>query len=258
MGGLGPSVEEADLITYFANFGRVSATKVVVDANTGVRRGFGFVTMETQEAFRAIFASRHVIGGRVVNIRRLQTDSESIPRKIFVGGLNPALSEVQVECYFSRFGHVEDVTILRMPTSDGTLGRSRGFGFVLFAEDDSARRCLLSRTHMVTPNDRVDIRPAEARSRARRQQDQPVFRPEWLHYYPQYYNLYAHGPFAGQAAYAQAAYGQPPFGQTYVPGTYIQPSVPYAAVPYGPLPPYSQTAPYDQPTTHTSRAHPYQ
>ena len=257
MGGLGPSVQEADLISYFTNFGQVSATKVVVDANTGVRRGFGFVTMEKQEAFRAIFASRHVIGGRVVNIRRLQTDCESLPRKIFVGGLNPALSEVQVECYFSRFGPVEDVTILRMPTCDGTLGRSRGFGFVLFTEDDSARRCLLSRTHMVTPNDRVDIRPAEARSRARRQQEQPVFRPEWLHYYPQYYNPYAQGPYGGQAAYAQAAYAQLPFGQTYAPGTYMQPSVPYATLPYGPVPPYSQT-PYDQPTTHASRAHPYQ
>lgn len=48
-------------------------------------------------------------------------------REIFVGGLPPDADEQEVWTLFSRFGVVEQVTLIR----ETETGRSRGFGFVL-------------------------------------------------------------------------------------------------------------------------------
>jgi hypothetical protein len=49
-------------------------------------------------------------------------------RKIFVGGLSPATTEISLVKYFSNFGPVEDATVVR------EANKSRGFGFVQFRE----------------------------------------------------------------------------------------------------------------------------
>ncbi|KAH0471473.1 MAG: hypothetical protein KVP17_001963 [Porospora cf. gigantea B] len=104
----------------------------------------------------------------------MQNEHVNLARKIFVGGINPVLKESDLDEYFSRFGPIEKTTIMRDGSGvnvDGSPGgRSRGFGFVVYCDEESSKKCLLSRTHMVTPNDKVDIRPAESRSRMRQQQ----------------------------------------------------------------------------------------
>jgi RNA recognition motif-containing protein len=55
-------------------------------------------------------------------------------RKIFVGGLHPALKEPDMKAYFEQFGEVEQCVIMH----DKPTGKSRGFGFVIFSNDSSA------------------------------------------------------------------------------------------------------------------------
>lgn len=57
---------------------------------------------------------------------------------MFVGGLNWETTEESLKNYFSKFGEVVDCTVMR----DNVTGRSRGFGFLDFAEAKSVNLVL--------------------------------------------------------------------------------------------------------------------
>jgi len=59
--------------------------------------------------------------------------------KIFVGGLSWETSDQVLRDYFSTYGVVNDVVIMR----DRITGRSRGFGFVTFEDEQSADAAVL-------------------------------------------------------------------------------------------------------------------
>jgi len=55
--------------------------------------------------------------------------------RLFVGGLSWGTSDDSLRASFEEFGEVTDARVI----TDRETGRSRGFGFVTFAEADSAR-----------------------------------------------------------------------------------------------------------------------
>lgn len=55
--------------------------------------------------------------------------------KIYVGGLNYAVTDDNLKQMFDEFGDVTSTTIIK----DRETQRSRGFGFVEFANDDDAK-----------------------------------------------------------------------------------------------------------------------
>lgn len=57
---------------------------------------------------------------------------------IFVGNLNYRLQEEALEQLFSEYGEVESVKLI----TDRETGKARGFGFVVMADDDSARNAI--------------------------------------------------------------------------------------------------------------------
>lgn len=66
-------------------------------------------------------------------------------RKMFLGGLSPNSTEESVRAYYSQFGEVIDVIIMRDPTTK----RSRGFGFITFNDASMVDRAQASRPHIV-------------------------------------------------------------------------------------------------------------
>ena len=54
--------------------------------------------------------------------------------KLFVGGLAWATDDTSLRTHFESFGEVTDAKVI----TDRDTGRSRGFGFVTFADGDSA------------------------------------------------------------------------------------------------------------------------
>lgn len=50
VGGFPPDVRESELAARFAPFGKVCATQLICDSATGAPRGFGYVTLEAEEA----------------------------------------------------------------------------------------------------------------------------------------------------------------------------------------------------------------
>ncbi|AFZ81608.1 hypothetical protein BEWA_010220 [Theileria equi strain WA] len=158
VGGLHPNCDEAELSNYFSKYGQIVTSQVMRDFMTGRHRGFGFVTLKIQSNTMDVFKDSHILTGKRVDVRTMQTDTAAgLRKKIFVGGLSKALNEEMLEEYFSKFGEIEKVTIMRQ--LDGT---SRGFGFILFVAENSAENALKSPSHFVYGN-KVDVRAAETR-----------------------------------------------------------------------------------------------
>lgn len=59
-------------------------------------------------------------------------------KKLFVGGLSWGTTDETLAQAFQRFGEVTEATVVK----DRDTGRSRGFGFVTFAQGDDADRAL--------------------------------------------------------------------------------------------------------------------
>lgn len=59
-------------------------------------------------------------------------------KKVFVGGLSWNTSEEGLVNNFSQFGNLEEVKVI----TDRETGRSRGFGFITFSDDEAASQAV--------------------------------------------------------------------------------------------------------------------
>ncbi|XP_058979516.1 ribonucleoprotein RB97D-like isoform X1 [Musca domestica] len=66
-------------------------------------------------------------------------------RKLFLGGLSANSTEDSLRKFYQQFGEVIDITVRRDPTT----GRSRGFGFVTFADASCVDKAQAARPHVV-------------------------------------------------------------------------------------------------------------
>lgn len=66
-------------------------------------------------------------------------------RKLFIGGLDYKTSEETLKKHFDKFGEVLDCVVMREPQSK----RSRGFGFVIYANSSQVDRAQEARPHEV-------------------------------------------------------------------------------------------------------------
>nr|XP_039257057.1 serine/arginine repetitive matrix protein 1-like [Styela clava] len=81
----------------------------------------------------------------------------NLTSRIFVGGMDPSVSEVDLEKAFKLFGEITNVMVMR----DRENGRSRGFAFISF-KDAQASDQAISRMHGVEIRGRcVSVRHAE-------------------------------------------------------------------------------------------------
>ena len=61
-----------------------------------------------------------------------------MPKKLFVGGLSWSTDDVSLRRAFERFGEVVEAKVI----TDRDTGRSRGFGFVSFVENDAGAKAM--------------------------------------------------------------------------------------------------------------------
>lgn len=59
-------------------------------------------------------------------------------KKLFIGSLSWGTDEYSLRSCFEQFGELEEVKVI----TDRDTGRSRGFGFVTFAEADHANQAI--------------------------------------------------------------------------------------------------------------------
>ncbi|CAK9276211.1 unnamed protein product [Sphagnum jensenii] len=157
VGNLPWTCDSQQLAEIFQDFGNVELVEVIYDRETSRSRGFGFVTMGSQEeataakekldgymlggrALTVSFPQANRGGGRPPSERPLRDrpfgggggggyDSEN---KLFVGNLSWSVDDESLQAKFSDYGKVLDARVIY----DRETGRSRGFGFVTYSNAD--------------------------------------------------------------------------------------------------------------------------
>uniref|UniRef100_A0A7S3NJV6 RRM domain-containing protein n=1 Tax=Aureoumbra lagunensis TaxID=44058 RepID=A0A7S3NJV6_9STRA len=69
VGGLAPTVTEAQFREYFSSFGNVVDAVVMFDRATQRSRGFGFVTFSDDASIRAVLSATHELQGKYVEVK---------------------------------------------------------------------------------------------------------------------------------------------------------------------------------------------
>lgn len=64
--------------------------------------------------------------------------TEKDTAKIYIAGLSWSTDERQLRDLFSNFGQIESIELIK----DNYTGQSRGFGFIVYSEPESAKRAL--------------------------------------------------------------------------------------------------------------------
>jgi len=71
VGGISPSVDEAEFKEYFGAYGRISDIQLMTDRDSGRSRGFGFVTYEETACVETVMMKKdHNIKGKVVEVKK--------------------------------------------------------------------------------------------------------------------------------------------------------------------------------------------
>eukprot|EP00923_Selenidium_pygospionis_P014952 GHVN01025960.1.p1 GENE.GHVN01025960.1~~GHVN01025960.1.p1 ORF type:complete len:221 (-),score=62.91 GHVN01025960.1:450-1058(-) len=153
VGGIHPDCWDDELRGYFSQFASISDVHIMTDRQTRRNRGFGFVTFEEgSNLTRLLTIQDHYIRGKKCSIRQMKPEGINLTRKVFIGGINPLLGEVELEPYFRTWGPLEKVTIMR-----DLEGNSRGFGFVIFNEEATCKRVVEHRVHAIDTENKVTV-----------------------------------------------------------------------------------------------------
>ncbi|XP_022773627.1 polyadenylate-binding protein RBP47-like [Durio zibethinus] len=140
--------------TFASKYPSVKAAKVVIDANTGRSKGYGFVRFgddtersQAMNEMNGVYCSSRPMrigaatprkssgyqqGGYASNGASTQSDGDSSNTTIFVGGLDPNVTEEDLRQPFSQYGEIVSVKI--------PVGK--GCGFVQFANRNNAEEAL--------------------------------------------------------------------------------------------------------------------
>jgi len=165
------------------------------------------------------------------------------PRKLFVGGLPTDVTEEEFLLFFQQFGEVLDSVVM----IDRETRRSRGFGFVTFAESQVAQSILaigggvdgIGRLEM--RGKVCEVKPAEPRGVVfnRNLRSQSNQKPQFMSSQPQAHYFPSTNPGAHDTNYVDSGIQFP-----FWPAEVVPPVTGYAPI-------YYQNGPYHMPPTPT-------
>jgi polyadenylate-binding protein len=148
---LAPTIDNKGLFDTFSIFGNILSCKVVTDENAN-SKGYGYVHYETQEAADEAIAK---LNGKLIEgvevyvgqfVRRNDRASQNEWTNLYVKHFPKSWDEARLQQLFAEFGEITSCRIMR--SSDPEVAEqqqpqdahdaSRGFGFVNFAQHESA------------------------------------------------------------------------------------------------------------------------
>lgn len=139
---LAPSVDNKGLSDTFSVFGNILSCKVATDEN-GNSKGYGYVHFETAEAAQDAIAK---FNGTLIDdvevsvgffVRRSDRAGQADWTNLYVKQFPTSWDEAKLKSIFEPYGAVANCAI-----STDAEGKSKGFGFVNFAEHESAAKAL--------------------------------------------------------------------------------------------------------------------
>lgn len=142
IGGLNWDTTEEGLVNYFSKFGEITDYTIMKDNATGRSRGFGFLTFKDPSAVDVVIKQDHILDGKLIDPKRaISREDQDRVGKIFIGGIDPMVSENEFNDFFSKFGTIIDCQLM----IDKDTGRSRGFGFITFDSPDAVDRVCVNK-----------------------------------------------------------------------------------------------------------------
>ena len=166
VGGLNYLSLRDDIKSYFQTFGKVQSCSLLTDKVTGKSRGFAFVSIKDPKNIleKKILSRKHEINGKIVDVKpavegKKREEMMDSSKKIFVGGLDPSVTEKDLIEFFSNYGKVKDASVL----FDNNRNASRGFGFVSFEDKDVVDK-LVKENNFVLKSRKIDVKRAQPKS----------------------------------------------------------------------------------------------
>jgi len=176
-GAISASTSEKMLQAYFAEFGEVRSVSVIRDKDTGLSKGFGFVSMQASEgAKKALLRQIHIVDNRTIRVtltfrppkvgeekrkncgawkpkqqeeRALLSDEVQAidvrEGRLYIGPLAENVSPNILEDHFSKFGLVAKSNVVRGVNND----IKKTYGVIRFRETQSCKRVLQNPKHHV-------------------------------------------------------------------------------------------------------------
>jgi len=143
VGGLSWQTTEDGLQRYLESLGmEVERVLIMRDKLSGRSRGFGFVILKHQDMLDKAVNGTLQLDGRKIEAKRAipKRDMEKSGKKLFVGGIPISLTATDFKKFFEQFGAVTDAQVM----TERESGRSRGFGFVTFQDDETMEKVLVT------------------------------------------------------------------------------------------------------------------
>ncbi|CAK8570577.1 unnamed protein product [Lathyrus sativus] len=145
-GNLPYSVDSAQLAGLIEDYGSAELIEVLYDRDTGKSRGFAFVTMSCVEDCNAVIKNldEKEFMGRTLRVNFSDKPKAKEPLypetdyKLFVGNLSWTVTSESLAEAFQQHGTVVGARVLY----DGETGKSRGYGFVCYANKSEMEAAL--------------------------------------------------------------------------------------------------------------------
>ncbi|KAF5182686.1 Heterogeneous nuclear ribonucleoprotein [Thalictrum thalictroides] len=128
VGGLSREVTEEDFKSYFGEYGSITDLVVMHDGLTGMPRGFGFITFDSEEAVRKTLETRfHTLKGKQVEVKRAVPKDDTNHRCSYDNHYNMRIGDYQ--CWYLLYDPYYGFYYDYMPFFDGYVyGRRYPFG----------------------------------------------------------------------------------------------------------------------------------
>ncbi len=166
VGGLNYISFQSDVKSYFDTFGKVIECTLMIDKPSGKSKCYAFVTLEdtNKTAKQRIMNRKHEINGKIVDVKLAVEGKEKeemmdSKKKIFVGGLDPTVSNKDLEEYFKNYGTVKEAAVMY----DSDRGVSRCFGFVTFEHKETVD-ALVKEQNFAIKGKAIEVKPAVPKS----------------------------------------------------------------------------------------------
>ncbi|CAA0842927.1 Polyadenylate-binding protein 7 [Striga hermonthica] len=141
VGDLKADVTDGDLFDLFSEF-NVASVRVCRDSSTGRSLCYGYVNfLSHQDAIRAIEEKNHSsLKGRAIRVTWSHRDPDarrSGVGNVFIKNLSESIDCIKLQEMFQKFGNILSCKVV---TSDD--GKSKGYGFVQFESENSAKAAI--------------------------------------------------------------------------------------------------------------------
>ncbi|MQM10118.1 hypothetical protein Taro_043006 [Colocasia esculenta] len=165
--GISYNTSADTLRSFFSQYGDVDECRIITDRVTGKSKGYGFIVFRHGRSARgALKESQKFIDGRMTACQMAtvgpaaaspapshqpppaasshpqpapyHTPQDVLPRKIFVGNVNPDVNKERLVQFFSQYGEIEEGPL----GFDRQTGKAKGYALFIYKTVEAARRAL--------------------------------------------------------------------------------------------------------------------